>query len=333
MKYIKRLFFFLLFLITLLGVWLNKEIPYLYAAAKGQLKVLTQAQDLKEWSKQDSVTPDQLLRIQWIEEIKQFTKDSLGFEPDKAYTTIYDQKGKPILWGINAAQPFALESYYWEYPVLGKLSYRGYFVEEQAEQEIGRLQNLGYDVEMREVSAWSTLGYLNDPVLSDFLNYSEPALASLIIHELLHREVYLPGSTSFNENIASFVGKHGAIWYLQTKYGSDSQEIKMWEKRKERSRLRNEFFMQEAQRLKAIYVSIQNHSIDEKQKEKALFFQSFTDSVNAKFNTSFEQGYFNNAHFMGYATYYEKSDSLELAFQNNFNGDLKAIVDYWKTLD
>ncbi|MBK7966760.1 MAG: aminopeptidase [Bacteroidetes bacterium] len=98
---------------------------------------------------------------------------------------------------------------------------KAFFVKEKGEAELKELERFGYDVEYRSVSAWSTLGWFEDPILSNMLKRSEGQLAEVIIHELTHTTLYLPGSVDFNENFATFVGEHGAILFLKYKYGTN----------------------------------------------------------------------------------------------------------------
>jgi len=41
---------------------------------------------------------------------------------------------------------------------------------------------------------------------------------------MLHQTVWFKGNISFNESLASFVGEHGTLAYLQQQYGVDAPE-------------------------------------------------------------------------------------------------------------
>ena len=43
------------------------------------------------------------------------------------------------------------------------------------------------------VPAYSTLGWLDDPVLNTFVRYPDTEIARLIFHELAHQVVYVKG--------------------------------------------------------------------------------------------------------------------------------------------
>ena len=55
------------------------------------------------------------------------------------------------------------------------------------------------------VRAYSTLGWFADPLLSTFIHYPEPGLASVIFHELAHQVIYVKDDSAFNEAFATTV--------------------------------------------------------------------------------------------------------------------------------
>jgi len=111
---------------------------------------------------------------------------SLGLNQSNNYTKMFDQKGEVLLWNLSACEPYELKPYQWSFPFLGKMPYKGYFKIEEAKKEQEILDSLGYDTRIRPVGGWSTLGILNDPILSNMLRRSDGALADIIIHELTH---------------------------------------------------------------------------------------------------------------------------------------------------
>ena len=45
---------------------------------------------------------------------------------------------------------------------------------------------------------------------------SVPELAEVLIHELTHATLYVPGFSAFNENLANFVGARGAALFWES---------------------------------------------------------------------------------------------------------------------
>ncbi|MBK9638066.1 MAG: aminopeptidase [Bacteroidetes bacterium] len=221
LKVIKIFSYCLLLFIVGYSVFNFQLVGYGIAQLKGQVKILYNAEPI-EAKLTDPNFPDSLKdKLRLIHEIKKFAHDSLGLIVSKNYTKVYDQKGKPVLWVITACRPFSMQDYEWDFPFLGKVSYKGFFEEERGQPELKKIEDLGYDVEYRPTAAWSTLGWFEDPILSNMLRRSEGQLAELIIHELTHTTLYLPGSVDYNENFATFVGEQGAIQFLKYKYGTN----------------------------------------------------------------------------------------------------------------
>lgn len=196
-------------------------VKYGIAQLKGQVKILYDAEPIEKKLKDDTFPDSLKAKLLLIQEIKKFAHDSLRLNVLKNYSKVYDQKGKPVLWVITATRAFAMQAYEWDFPFLGHVSYKGFFEKERGEPELKKLKEYGYDVDYRPVSGWSTLGWFEDPILSNMLRRSEGQLAELIIHELTHATLYLPGSVDYNENFATFVGEHGAMQFLKYKYGTN----------------------------------------------------------------------------------------------------------------
>lgn len=108
------------------GIYHNL-ILYGLAQAQGQLHIIQHTREVADVMK-DPTFPDSLKKkLLLIREIKQFAYDSLGLKPSDNYTTIYDQHGKAVLWTITASDPFCLKPKEWVFPLLGAVSYKGFF--------------------------------------------------------------------------------------------------------------------------------------------------------------------------------------------------------------
>ena len=75
----------------------------------------------------------------------------------------------------------------------------------------------GDDVFVSGVPAYSTLGYLDDPILSTFVRWPETELARLMFHELAHQIVYVKDDSVFNESFAAAVEEVGVERWLGPK--------------------------------------------------------------------------------------------------------------------
>src|SRR5208337_4692802 len=168
-------------------------------------------------------TRDFLLRVS---EIKSFAVGTVGLRNNDNYTRYRDIDRDHLVDVVSACDAVSFTSYFWSYPFLGKLPYRGFYERADADAEAARLKKEGYDVIIRPVDAFSTLGFTKDPLYSFMKKYSLFELASLIIHEQTHATLFLNGQPQFNEELAVFVGDEGAFEWLIARYGADSDEYR-----------------------------------------------------------------------------------------------------------
>jgi predicted aminopeptidase len=321
-----------------------ESVTYGFRQAKGQLKIINNTVAVEEILN-DKNYPDSLKnKIRLIQEIKQFAVDSLGLNPSTNYSTFYDQKGKPILWVNTASEPFKLKAKKWVFPIAGEFSYKGHFEKAIADEELEELKNEGFDTQQNEVSAWSTLGYLKDPILSSMLNKSEGRLAALIIHETTHGTIFVKNNLEFNENLADFVGDYGAIRFLKYKYGVNSEQYKKYEFSKKYNDAYSNHLMRGVKMLDSLYNNFSKKiSDEEKKKQKYTLISEILNSSDTLLNGSFEKKYItrkkwamndknlpNNAYFIGYMTYQSKQNEFEKEFKEKFKGDFIKYLNYLK---
>lgn len=319
--------------------WNGEMVLYGIGQGIGQAEILYGARPVEEVLA-DPEFPDSLKqRIDLVQEIRQFAIDSLGLNDSENYTTLYDQKGKPLLWVVSACPPFELEDYEWDYPLLGKLGYKGFFVKEKADAEAEELKALGLDTDVGTVSAWSTLGWFRDPILSEMLNRSEGMLARLIIHELTHATLYVPGDGDYNENLATFVGDNGAYKFLQYRYGKDSREYRDYEGRMNDIRLFSKHVLGGTAQLDRLYQQFDPVLSDDQKtaQKEALIHHILTSADTLPFydNRRYQsitsgKETRNNTFFMTYKMYRAEQNDFQLEFQNQFNSDFRAYLSYLK---
>ena len=114
---------------------------------------------------------------------------------------------------LSAAYRDRLRYKTWWFPIVGSVPYKGYFDVHDAKRAAAELSRDGFDAYLRPASAFSTLGYLEDPVLSTTIDEDSVELVNTVIHELTHNTFYASGQAVFNESFANFVGTRGAEWF------------------------------------------------------------------------------------------------------------------------
>ncbi len=180
----------------------------------GHLAMLRAARPIPEVVA-DPSTPEALRkRLLRAEEIRAYASKELALPENSSYTAYADLHRPFVVWNVFATPELSLDLKQWCYPVVGCAGYRGYFDREDAEQLAARLRAEGYDVNVSGVPAYSTLGWLPDPLLNTFIGGSEGQLASMIFHELAHQVVFVGGDTTFNESFATAVERAGVERWL-----------------------------------------------------------------------------------------------------------------------
>jgi predicted aminopeptidase len=147
--------------------------------------------------------------------IREFASTELGLPDNRSYRGYADLKRQYVVWNIFATDPFSVKPRQWCFPIAGCVAYKGYFSQARAEAHAAELKRGGDDVFLGGVPAYSTLGYLNDPVLNTFVHYPPGELARLIFHELAHQAVYVSGDTVFNESFAVTVEREGVRRWME----------------------------------------------------------------------------------------------------------------------
>jgi predicted aminopeptidase len=227
-KLFKRIVLVLLAIAIVLTIVYWDLVSYAARQGYGQLNIVWRARPVNEFLV-DPNFPDSLKkRLLFIDEVRKYAIDSLGLKDTENYKTMYDQKGKEIMWVVMACKPFALEPKEWEFPIVGTVPYKGFFNEKLAIQLKTELEKEGWDVIVRNPGGWSTLGWFTDPILSKMLNRSEGDLANLIIHEMSHATIFVKDSIDFNENLATFIGDRGTEKFLTDRYGEISLQYRTY---------------------------------------------------------------------------------------------------------
>ncbi len=191
---------------------------------QGQLSLLIKRQDI-DTVISDPKAPKKLKRsLQHAIEIRQFASSHLHLPENKSYLKYADLQRPYVVWNVFAAPEFSLTAKTWCYPIVGCVSYRGYFDEQDAKETAESLKQQNYDVHVAGVAAYSTLGWFDDPLLNTMMHWSDRSLASLIFHELSHQVIYISSETAFNEAFSSAVERLGTIQWLANKSEEDLEK-------------------------------------------------------------------------------------------------------------
>lgn len=191
------------------------SLSYYTQAAQGQLELLSDARPIDDWIADTSTNEKLRHRLETARQIRRFAIQEMKLPDNGSYTNYTNLKRPYVLWNVVATPELSLKPLQWCFPVAGCVNYRGYYSKAQAQAYAKQLRAQGNDVEVGGVSAYSTLGWFSDPLVSTFIHYPDAELARLIFHELAHQVVYVAGDSQFNESFASAVEQAGVEAWLE----------------------------------------------------------------------------------------------------------------------
>jgi len=183
---------------------------YLVRGAWEEGKILWHRRPIAELVADPATPPGLRDKLKLVLAARQFAADSLGLNAKQSFTTFSQTGHDTLTLVVSGAYRDKLKSYTWWFPVVGRVPYKGYFDFDEARRQERLLHDRGFDTRLGAVSAFSTLGWFNDPLLPSTLRADSLTLANTVIHELTHNTYYAPGGAVFNESFANFVGARGA---------------------------------------------------------------------------------------------------------------------------
>jgi predicted aminopeptidase len=319
--------------LLLLGCVGGQDVIYGWHLLAGQAKILMEARPIDALLR-DTTTPDTLkAKLQWVKEIKTFANDSLGLRYTRSYERYYHHR-EGLLYVLTGSEKYRLKPYLWKFPIVGSVSYKGFLDPIMARREWERLLKQGYDVRLRIVNAWSTLGYLPDPVTTGMLQAGEDHLANTLIHEMFHATLYVPGETELSEGLATRVGDAGALLYLKQKYGPHSVQAQQYEEDLRLGKRWTLYLQHCARRLDSLYASPYFLALDTTAKDsvKQSFFMNFAEacplffSEDPSYCEALNQFYreANNAFFIIFRQYHQLEALSDTTFETA--GQLRTYI-------
>lgn len=302
------------------------------------LKYNARAENINQILKKKS-TPDDLKRfLLLVNDIRGFAIDSIELSKNSNYST-YVKIDKPYLVDVvSASENLSFRQHKWCWPIVGCVPYKGFYERKDAEKEAAKLKKKGYDINIDEVDAFSTLGFFTDPVYSFMKEYTVYGLASLIIHEQTHATFYKKSQAQFNEELATFVGDEGGLLYVRSRYGENSEEYR-------NAILAREDYESYFKLLRGLYNELKmvyddgKKSEKEKLADKDRIIASFKDMVSQKYNEYFKTNNYrgiskrkiNNAYIAVRMTYTLDLSEFYRLYENE-KRNLKSTVGFFKSL-
>ncbi len=328
--------FSLLLLLFLLSSLSACQIGYLLKSANGEISILVHRVPVEEALKNPKITEEEKRKLALAQEARSFSESKMKLVATKNYSTYVALDRPYVSYVVSAAPKWNLTHFKWSFPFVGEVPYKGYFNEEDAKEEAKELQEQGLDTYLRGVSAFSTLGWFNDPLLSSMLRSGDHDLVNTIIHETTHATLYIKNSSDFNERLAVFVGNLGTEKFYLNKEGADSPTLKLIHQENEDEKLFSEFISQELKILDQWYQSNPPKNEEDRVQKFKMVQQKFQTNVLPKMQTShyarFQEIPLNNARLLIYKTYMTDLSLFEQLY-NLSNKDMTVFLDHCKSLE
>jgi predicted aminopeptidase len=332
MKILRSCFFLILILLPLTGCGNLRYLSYL---GWHQARISLQSVPIETVLEGQEVSVEVKEKIRFIQEVKQYGEEKLGLKKTKNYLK-YVETNDPVLYAVTACEKDRFHLVTWKFPITGEVDYKSFFTHEKALKEERSLEEEGYDTFVQEVAAYSTLGWLSDPIFSSMLDWDKSTLANLILHEMTHATIYFKGETDFNEQMATFVGNRGAVNFLLENYGPESREVRMAIQGQEDDLLFSQWIDQAYRQLSDFYERA--GSKEEKLRGREAIFQSLKETfqeLKARFKMDgykdFERAELNNAVLMAYRRYIHRLERFDILYEY-FEKNLRKVVQLFKEI-
>lgn len=311
---------------------------YLINNAYHQGRILKRAVPIDDVLSDEKINAEIKKKLILAQSAKKFAEDFLKLKKTKNYSTYVQLDGPYVTYVVSAAPKNELTYYTWWFPIVGSVPYKGYFKPEPANELAKDLQEQNYDTVVRGVSAFSTLGWFRDPVLSSMTQYQDMDLVNTIIHETVHATLYISNNANFNERLATYLGDLGTrLFYQQQGSTVYTQIAKSIEDDEYDQKIFTEFISQEIKKLEQWYAIHKNDADILTAREvqflsiKSIFLKDIKSKLKTKRYLNFDKTEINNARLLGFKLYLnDLSDFQKL--NDHFQSDFSKILEYCKSL-
>lgn len=313
------------------------QLGYIAESAYYQAELMRQRVPLKYALENYKLTEQEREKIKLAIELRHFMKNELGLNTDDNYSRYVHLDRKYVSYAVNAAPKNKLKAHQWSFPIIGKVPYKAYFRKEKAKAEEDRLKEQGLDTHLRGVSAYSTLGWFEDPLLSSMLRMKEHHYVNTLIHETVHANLYISSQSKFNERVASFLGQLGAEAYYQKMNRADELK-KIVSDETHDELVFSEFISKETKALRQWYKDNKDNPNILKDREvqfealKNRFKKNTLPKMKTKNYTWLPERKLNNAFLLLLELYNSDFSDFE-AVANKQGRDFKKVFNILKTLE
>lgn len=316
------------------------SLRYVAQQAGGQLHLLRSRRHVDDVMRDPATPAATKTRLALALEARRFGIEQLGLRGGAEFTRYVDPGG-PVAYNLVAAETTRLRNLSWRFPFVGRVPYLGFFKRDDAATTARDLRARGYDVDVRPVGAYSTLGYFISPIYASMLDDDGPAgevrTVETILHEMAHSTVWLPGS-DLNESFASLVGVQGAARFFRERgdLAQSDMAISLAQDQERRARTFSSWFAPALDKVRAFYTRAEREGWPRERilTERQTAFNELMESYRAAFPTGprhkrLAEGPINNALLLSFGVYHG-NDHVQDDLLASVDGDLRAFVGLYK---
>ena len=310
---------------------------YVIRAGIAEAKILRARRPIPEVVLDPATDERTRTKLTFVVEARNYAIEEFGLDVGRSYTSFTQLESDTLAMVLSAAPRDRLAPKTWWFPIVGRVPYKGYFNENAAIKAQGKLEEDGFDTFLRPTSAFSTLGWFADPLLSSLLRLDEVDLVETVLHELSHNHLFVKGQVRFNESFATFVGRAGAIEFFCNRQGGGADTVKcLRAQARWRDHQRFEGFIEGlVDQLEVVYQDT-TLAYETKLTERERIFdrhlEIFANEVQPSFEASTYQGFLvtplNNATLLTRIRYHHRLQDFQALLERE--GDLRRAVQYLK---
>ena len=274
----------------------------------------------------DSKTPENIRhKLLQTKELMAFAEEN-GLHSRGAYESFIQLDRPVVSYIFSASPPFEFKSETWWFPFVGSVPYLGYFEKSERDKKAYEYEKLGFDVYLGGAAAFSSLGWFEDPLFSSMLKRPNYAFANLILHELVHRTIWVSGFPKFNENLATFLADVLTREYLVQK--KQENALRLYESRKRDRRLFQMWVISLKGELKRLYANPTLMPLSALHAEKERIIKTYSSEKKPKFEVvDFVEGSkWNNATIMASSLYQPDLELFKRAYEC-YTGRTKGFIE------
>ena len=300
------------------------RLSYVLNQAGGQVDLELRGRDNREVLNDPEVSKPHKEKIEKIIAYKKFFESFFDVKLGAIYEQTSFLDDEAVSYLVVASPKNKIKPLVHSFPIVGSFPYLGFFDKSEAKDFFNELKSENYDVYLRPVYAYSTLGQLffDDNILSSFFYFDDVTLAELIFHELFHTLFFVPGEVGLNENLAQFFARSLVPLYF------DGHVVKSWKAQAEQSKLIYQELNRLVKLLEKKYDLVAESELENlRQREFKhinLAFKEFCqkNKIQRCWPSKVK---WNNARLVSYLTYEAKQDFIEKMYHQQQRKDLKSF--------